>query len=139
MSDFFAAVGSFFSFLGLQAILLIIATFSILYLLGIVSPLKRRANFTLAVLFGLALFFISGFEQEALGKYLLVMLFPLILSYGVILIFKGLKMVHMGYMGKKEPSKEALMGELLKSTAEFQKESDLKELRKNLKNIVEKL
>jgi hypothetical protein len=129
-------VGDFFSWLGLYAALLIVATLGVLYLLGIVSPLERRVNYLLAVGFGSVVAYISVFPLDAYGRYLIVMGAPLLFSYGLWLLWYGVKHFWTKRTRVKPLEKEATVRQLLESTAAFQSGGDPKRLKTELEGIL---
>ena len=79
MYSVFSTVGDFFAWMGLHAMLLLIATLIALYLIGMVSPLERKANYLVALLVGSVIAYLSHFPMAAYGRYLLVMGIPFVL------------------------------------------------------------
>jgi len=130
-------VADFFAWLGLYAMLLVIVTLGVSYLLGIVSPLERRINYLLAVGFGSLVAYWSMFPLDAYGRYMLVMTTPLLFSYAVWLLWIGVKHYWMKRNKKSRPeTKEATVSRLLESTSRFQNEGDSRRLRSDLEAIL---
>ncbi len=139
MYGVFSVVGNFFSWMGLHAMLLLIATMIALYLIGIISPLERRVNYMIAVLIGSALAYISAFPMSAYGKYLLVMGLPVVVTYLPMLIWMGIKSRIQKRRRSDAEEKEIIVGELMESASRYHKEGDAVRLREELEMLTRRL
>ncbi|MEM1381740.1 MAG: hypothetical protein AAGH41_14050 [Pseudomonadota bacterium] len=93
----FAALGGLMSFLGVTGIVLFVLSLLLLALLGAFSPLPKIINYlaVVGVVTGLALFGIEGFgdlpaRADALRGYLVLMLAPVVVVYGLKAAFSAL-------------------------------------------------
>lgn len=133
----FAAIGDFFAWLGLYGSLLLGVTLIVLYLLSLVSPMERRANYLLAVGVGSLLAYLKGFTLDAYGRYLLVMGLPVVIPY--LLMWAWVRVKNIFVKARGSEGKEAVLEQLLGSTAEFQKTGDVQKLKKELSLLVTRL
>lgn len=135
----FLVVGDFFSWMGLHAMLLLLATMIVLYLIGIISPLERRLNYLIAIIIGSGLAYISAFPLVAYGKYLLVMGAPVIVTYLPMLIWMGIRSRIKKRGLSESEEKEQVVSELMESVALYHKEGDRERLREALEAVTQRL
>lgn len=139
MYGVFRVIGDFFAWMGLHAMLLLLATMIALYLIGIISPLERRINYLLAVIIGSVLAYISEFPMVAYGKYLLVMGAPVVVTYLPMLIWMGIRKRWQQRRRSEPEEKEKIVGELMESASRYHKEGDAVRLRAELELLTRRL
>ena len=139
MYGVFSTVGNFFAWMGLHAMLLLIATMIALYLIGIISPLERRVNYLIALAVGSFLAYVSAFPIESYGRYLLVMAMPVLITYVPMLIWKGVR--KMIKKSKQSPSEEKaqIVSELMEGISHYHKEGDALRLKEALAEVMKRL
>ena len=139
MYGVFSVVGDFFAWMGLHAMLLLIATMIAHYLIGIISPLERRLNYLVALGIGTLLAYISHFPLEAYGRYLLVMAIPFLITYLPLLIWRGVQRGLKGRSISPAEEKEAIVSTLMESVSVYHREGDIVRLKAELDDVMKRL
>ena len=80
-----------FGFMGFGTFLLLLVTMVLLWFLNLISPLDKKINFFLGVGTGLGFAWMVNMSYETIGKYLLIVLAPLVLSYSLHFLWLGIK------------------------------------------------
>ena len=139
MYGVFSVVGDFFAWMGLHAMLLLIATMIALYLIGIISPLERRVNYFIALVIGSLLAYISAFPLESYGRYMVVMAFPVVITYLPMLLWKAVRRSWKKNTVSPAEEKEAIVSVLMESVSAYHKEGDAVRLRAALDGVIKRL
>lgn len=139
MYGVFSTVGDFFAWMGLHAMLLLLATMIALYLIGMISPLEKRTNYLIAVVLGSFAAYAASFPPGAYGRYLLVMAAPFLVTYIPLLLWGWIcKRLQKG-KALSPQTKEALIGDLMAHVASYHKEGDAARLKTDLQGILKRL
>ncbi len=132
----FASLGSVFTYIGVDASLLLLISFVFLFLLNMVSPLDRRVNFFAVIAFTSFVYYKINLSLAGYLRYLAIILAPLILSYSLYWLSRFAKHLFLNYGPRRRPvNHDEIVDILFEAGITLRKNKDLNALRRTLKQI----
>ncbi len=91
IATFFSIISKSLGFLGLECVILILISFILLFFINQINAIFPKFNYFFVISISLFIGYLTKISTEGIVKYILLMLFPLILSLIINLIANVIK------------------------------------------------